>query len=111
MPEWKELTPVEGSCACLTCGCGAREHLPMDRWVAVGFGAAGYERDGVRTQTEPFDDDDPDAMLTVADVERMAAADPDHDWRIYFYAPLYEAEYQRHRNGAWVLVKKGDGFA
>jgi hypothetical protein len=41
----------------------------------------------------------------------MAAADPDHDWRIYFYAPLYEAEYQRQGDGCWVLIKKGEGFA
>jgi hypothetical protein len=41
----------------------------------------------------------------------MAMADPEHDWRIYFYSPMYEAEYQRQGLGVWVLVRKGQGFA
>ena len=107
-----------GRTVCLTCGCGAHELLSMGRLIAVGFGSAGFTRDGVtlwdenmrehemRTEERALDD-----FPTVAHVEAMAAADPDHDWRIYFYAPLYEAHYQRHGDGHWVLVRKGEGFA
>ena len=82
----------------------------MDRWIAVGFGDSGYSMDGTRVSTEPDHNGEGDEV-TVADVERMAAENPDHDWRIFFDAPLYSATYQRHRNGKWVLVKKGMGFA
>ena len=49
--------------------------------------------------------------MTGAEAEALAAADPDHDWRISLMGPLREREYQRHEDGAWVLVKTGDGFA
>jgi len=47
---------------------------------------------------------------TVAQAEKVAAADPDHDWRIVLYAPLHGEVYQR-QDGRWVLVEKNDGFA
>jgi len=109
--KWEKLPAVDGSVACLTCGCGARSDLELERHIAVGFGDAGYRKDGETTSTEPHSDEDWEKTPTVADVEKMALADPDHDWRIYFYAPLYEAEYQRQGDGVWVLVKKGLGFA
>jgi hypothetical protein len=76
----------------------------------VGFGDAGYSVDGLGRWSEGMAKDDED-FPTVGDVEKLAAADPDHDWRIYFYSPMYEAEYQRQGEGAWILVKKGEGFA
>ena len=106
---FEKLPAVEGSVACLTCGCGARSDLDMERHIAVGFGSAGYSRDGESLwdeQGQEFDD-----CPTVADVEKLAVADPERDWRIYFFAPLYEAEYQRQGDGVWVLVRKGMGFA
>jgi hypothetical protein len=80
----------------------------MERSIAVGFGSAGYSRDGEILWQEGHEEED---FPKVADVEEMAAADPEHDWRIYFFAPLYEAEYQRQGDGVWVLVRSGDGFA
>lgn len=83
--------------------------MPMDRHIAVGFGSGGYSKDGVtlwQEQNEEYDE-----TPTVQSVEDMAAKDPDHDWRIFFYAPLYESEYQRQGDGVWVLVRKGMGFA
>lgn len=109
---WEKLPAVEGSIACFTCGCGARSDLDPHRAIAVGFGDAGVTRDDetvwseASSSAETFDD-----FWTVAMVEEMAQADPDHDWRIYFHAPLYEATYQRQGDGVWVLVSKGDGFA
>lgn len=110
---WQKLPAVEGSVACFTCGAGARSDLPMERPICVGFGAAGYTKDGQCVWDEGMSPtiDDPDDAPTVGDVEKLALADPDHDWRIYFEAPLYSAEYQRQAEGVWVLVRKGEGFA
>ena len=108
--KWERLPAVDGSVACLNCGCGAGTDIGMDRMIAVGFGSAGYSRDGVSLYEESPDPDGPEPPL-VGDVEKLAAADPDHDWRIFFFAPLYEAEYQRQGDGVWVLVRKGEGFA
>lgn len=108
--SFEKLPAVEGSVACLTCGMGARTDLEMDRCIAVGFGSANYSRDGTCLWEESLliDGDEPP---TVQHVEDLAKADPDHDWRIAYYAALYEAEYQRQGDGVWVLVKKGMGFA
>lgn len=108
--NFEKLPAVEGSVACLTCGCGAKSDLDMNRGIGVGFGSAGYSKDGEilweESGAEEFDE-----LPTVQFVENMAKIDPNHDWRIYFYAPLYEAEYQRQGDGIWVLVSKGEGFA
>ena len=80
----------------------------MDRVIAVGFGSAGYMKDGDCLWEEGCDDE---TFPTAADVEAIAEKEPDHDWRIFFHAPLYDAEYQRHGPGEWVLISKGPGFA
>lgn len=111
MTIWEKLPPIKGHTACLTCGAGAHDTLPLDAVIAVGFGAAGYRKDDLCSQApEPLEESE-DEYLLVSDVEAMAVEDPDHDWRIYFFAPLYEAEYQRQGAGHWVLVSKGHGFA
>lgn len=107
---FEKLPAVEGSVVCLTCGCGARSDLNTERAIAVGFGSAGYSKDGETLWEEGMAGEEDD-FPSVADVEALAAADPDHDWRIFFYAPLYEAEYQRQGDGVWVLVSNGQGFA
>ena len=106
---FEKLPAVQGSVACLTCGCGARSDLEMERSIGVGFGSAGYSKNGEtlwQQGGEEFDE-----LPAVQHVEDMAKADPDNDWRIFFFAPLYEAEYQRQGDGVWVLVSKGMGFA
>lgn len=45
-----------------------------------------------------------------AEVEKLAAADPDHDWRVVMFGPLHGEEYQRHGPDQWVLVVKNEGF-
>lgn len=37
------------------------------------------------------------------DIERIAQADPNHDWRIHFDLPGYSHAYQR-QNGNWVRI-------
>lgn len=83
--------------------------LSLDSIIAVGFGSANCTKD------REFVYDEQDAVderyATCADMEALAVADPDHDWRISYYAPLYEAVYQRHDVGVWNLIEKGKGFA
>lgn len=95
-----------GSKGCVCCGA-MHQALEMDALIGVGFGDAGYSRNGTVVWNEATSEH----LITVADAERAAKADPDHDWRIFYYAPLYEAVYQRQSEGHWVLIEKGEGFA
>ena len=107
--SWTKLPAIEGRIACLTCGCGAHDQFDMESIIAVGFGSAGVTKDGIGVWDEQEAKNE--QYWQGKDAEAEAAKDPDHDWRIYMNAPLYEAEYQRHGANHWVLVKKGDGFA
>lgn len=117
---WKKEPAIEsGGPACLCCGTPT-DLFPMDGVIAVGFGAANVTCDGKSVYDEPmvyYDEkgepieDESLKYWTGADAEKAAAADPDHDWRISKFAPLYEAEYQRHDRGQWVLIRRGEGFA
>jgi len=104
--EWERCEPLEGQIK----GCihnYLEAYLPMDRELTVGFGEVSVIRDGEgvwRSVAYP-------AEKTAADMEEKAAADPDHDWRIRFNAPLSEAIYQRHGKAKWMLIAVGDGFA
>lgn len=109
---WERLPPLTIKEAgfrsgCLNCG-PQPTMISLDAHIAVGFGYAGVTKDGAEVWSESNIDEDP---WTVADAERAAAKDPDHDWRILFHGPLSEAEYQRHEANNWVLVRKGLGFA
>jgi len=112
---WTKLPPVQGSVACLVVGpdtvhaAGALSDLTMDRMLAVGFGSVTASCDDIGVYSERDVEDE--RFWSVQQVEDLAKADPDHDWRISFYAPLWEAEYQRQGDGVWVLVRKGLGFA
>lgn len=102
MTTWTKLPEVSPGGGCAHCG-GADEHLELTRTLENHcWGNAGVTCDG---ETVWMDE----GPITVAWVEKIAAADPDRDWRIWFRQPLYDAEYQR-QDGRWVLVSKGEGF-
>jgi hypothetical protein len=102
---WSKLEPLPAqSKGCLNCGA-VHESLRISAPLAVGFGFVSVTRDGERV----WEGDDEHVWLRR--FERRAAADPDHDWRVYFNAPLWEATYQRQGEKHWVLVEKGMGFA
>jgi hypothetical protein len=104
----EKLPPVEGSVACLTCGCGAHETMSMERLLGVGFGDVSVTKDGEHVYSE---NSAGELLWEGKDAEEAAVKEPDRDWRVHFYAPLYEAEYQRQGEKHWVLVRKGQGFA
>lgn len=76
--------------------------------IAVGFGAALIKKDGEIVFSEQPNDNQ---FRRLSSFERLAAKDPDHDWRCVLDAPLRSREYQRHGTKRWVLVKSGPGFA
>ncbi|KQM37971.1 hypothetical protein ASE59_11780 [Sphingomonas sp. Leaf10] len=87
--------------------------------IAVGFGFAACTKDGAIVLEEPrpsYDDngemlDDDQHYPTGADAEKLAVADPDHDWRIMLESPLLGRTFQRQGAGNWVLVEQNAGFA
>jgi len=110
MNGWTKLEPVAGGkTVCHVCQCGAHESLDPERRVAVGFGQAQIMRDGEVVWSDG--NKEFEACPTMREVEIKAAADPDHDWRVVFYGPLWGGTYQRHGTAHWVLVEKNDGFA
>ena len=102
-PWYKE--PVDkANVGCLNCGAPP---IVMERYrrLSVGFGQVMVTKDDECL----WGGDDWDVSAEPYSV--MAEQDPDHDWRIYYCSPMYEAEYQRQGEGEWILVKKGEGFA
>ena len=136
---WTKLPAWTGTVhlGCLTCSpVPENAHLcRLDRMLAVGFGAVTVTKNGTCLYDEQewmhrqgyrdplgMTDDELEAALetcgedlveypTLATYEALAAADPDHDWRVCFVAPLHEEEYQRQGPEAWVLIRSGEGFA
>lgn len=87
-----------------------RQVLPLEKVIAVGFGAAYVSRDGDTVWQEDVRADWND-LWTVAQAEQVAEEDPLHDWRIHIIGPLAEGHWQRQSAGQWVMYEKGDGFA
>lgn len=106
MTTWDKLPAYQGAHhkGCLHCG-QLHDALPINSVLAVGFGVVQVTRDGVTVWSGD------DEHVWLRRFENRAAQDPDHDWRVWFNAPLWDATYQRHGNQHWVLVEKGIGFA
>lgn len=107
---WEKIAAIEGKLGgCLNCGVRP-SFFPPDGVVAVGFGFAALTKDGELVWTEP-DEDDESSFLTGEQAEKIAAADPDHDWRIVLESPLSGRAYQRHEPNKWALIDQNNGFA
>jgi hypothetical protein len=110
MSAWTKLPALTGRPnPCLNCP-PIEATLEMDHTIAVGFGQAFVAKDDETVYYERYEMEEGD-YWTVADAERAAAADPDHDWRIVLDGPMHGETYQRQGEGRWVLVDKNDGFA
>ena len=108
---WKKLPAIEGKLGgCLN--CGPRPSLfPADGLIAVGFGFTGLMKGGECVYDEPHNAKSDDDYMTGAQAETLAAADPDHDWKIVIDGPLSGRTYQRHGPNEWALVEQNHGFA
>jgi hypothetical protein len=85
------------------------EVLSLESVIGVGHGYAALTRDG-----EPVFEENGkefDELITVADADRLAGADPQHDWKIHLVAFLDDRHYQREGEGRWVLVRRGYGLS
>lgn len=83
--------------------------LPLTATLGVGFGMCAVVKDGADVWYEdPHSDDE---YPTLQQFEDMAKADPDHDWRAIFDAPMWSGTWQRQGEGQWMLIERGMGFA
>ncbi len=110
---WTQLPPLKADkihvgCSCCSTACQVA-HADMP--IAVGFGSAIVTKDGECVYSEREGEE----IWTVADAERLAAAEPDHDWRIEKMGPLHGETFQRHATGEhagkWVCIESNPGFA
>ena len=98
---------------CIICSTASHK-LSMKRMLITGFGGCKVTRDGEIIYQEDIHEMekwDYDYPITAMMYERIAAKDPEHDWRIAFYGPMHEEEYQRQGPGCWVMIHSGPGFA
>lgn len=105
--------PLEGKdihkgCACCSTAC---QLAPMDMIIAVGFGIATATKDEQIVYSEPHDAESEDDYMTVEQLEALAAADPEHDWRIVKHGPMHGETFQRQGPGKWVCIESNEGFA
>ena len=119
---WQKMTSLDGRPNPCMCCPPIPARAPLEKIIAVGFGSAIATCDGelvadgenglifpyfpeshTPTRTEDF--------IRFADIEAIAQAAPDHDWRIDLFGPLHGETYQRQDIDTWLLVEKNDGFA
>lgn len=121
---WTKLPPLPGRPNPCLCCPPIPGKACLTKIIAVGFGGATATRDGdcvadgengllfVHGDSlecrEPIQTED---FIRFADIEKMAVADPDHDWRVQLHGPMHGEVYQRQGEGEWLLVEKDDGFA
>lgn len=108
------VEPGKAHDGCRFCGIPPTQ-APMDKIIAVGFGAAFVSRDGEqvldgeRRMESAMEGEG--GYLTFADAERLAVAEPDHDWRVTLHGPLHGETYQRQGPEVWLCIERNDGFA
>jgi len=111
--EWNKLPPLEGkdiNVGCICCSTAAQV-APLDMPIVVGFGAAFVTKDGETVYDGEQDWKDGNETKSVRDIEVMAKAAPDHDWRIVKRGPMHGETFQRHCDDTWVCVESNEGFA
>lgn len=95
---------------CLCCSTAAMI-APLDMIIAVGFGVAQAWKGDELIYSEAHSDEDEVEYMTVGELEKLADADPEHDWRIIKYGPMHGETFQRQGKDKWVCVESNQGFA
>lgn len=107
---WEKKPAIHGKHGgCLNCG-ERPDYFPPDGRIGVGFGMAALTKDGSLVWDEG-PDVGWDELMTGAQAEELASADPDHDWQIVLHGPLSGRVYQRHGPNEWALIEQDMGFA
>lgn len=111
MSNWEKLPGLESKAnPCLHCP-PILAKADMDKVIAVGFGSADLTRDDELVLDGERAFQRGKEVPTFADAEKLAVADPDHDWRVTLHGPLHGETYQRQGVKEWVLVETNEGFA
>lgn len=105
MVERKILHSVRSTMARLD----EEEILALDALVAVGIGYAALTRDGMPVYEAECGE--VEHAISVREAERLAATEPDHDWRIHLVALRDERHYRRDPDGQWHLYERGYGLS
>ncbi|AXH76803.1 MAG: hypothetical protein [Caudoviricetes sp.] len=79
----------------------------LDMTICVGFGTAQIEKDDVVF----FNGEQSDKIKTLAEFEAIAKKSPESKWICRMDAPLWNAIWERGKNGEWTCIKNGMGFA
>lgn len=87
-----------------------RRCLPLDKVIAVGFGAAWVSCDS-NTVWQEDSHAEWESLWTVRQAEDAAMKNPDADWRIHIVGALAEGHWQRQAANEWVMYEAGQGFA
>lgn len=115
--KWAQVEPLAQDRINVGCPCcsSAGRVAHLDRVLAVGFGDVTVSKDGEYLYSEIQQTHADKDYWTMRDAEKLAAEDPDHDWRVAFYGPLHGETYQRHNSGRWagqwVCIESNEGFA
>ncbi len=113
--EWEKRPALDGRPNPCLCCPPIPSTLPLKAIIAVGFGDAHASCGGRVVYREPTSHVEADVpqveYWNVWKVEKLAAADPDHDWQIVLFGPLHGEVYQRHGKREWSLIEKNQGFA
>lgn len=110
MSTWEKKPAIAGGIQGCACCPPVESKFPPNGVIAVGFGYAALHKGREVIWSEDGNTALSDCM-TGAEAEKLAAADPDHDWQIVMDGPLRGRTYQRHAPGEWVLIAKNEGFA
>ncbi len=119
---WEKLTPLDGRLNPCFCCPPIPAKAELGKIIAVGFGSAVATCDGMLVVDgengllcPPFWGADvprrTEEFITFEDIERIAQADPGHDWQIRLDGPMHGETYQRQGENLWLLVEKNEGFA
>ena len=96
---------------CLNCG-GTNRVLDMTTALYNSFGGWCITKDRkLYFQEDSQVEKSWEMNKTLAEIEKEAKKDPEHDWRAQFDLPLRGGEYQRHYDEGWILIESNQGFA
>jgi hypothetical protein len=104
MNKLTKRKPIEEFNHCLNCPPCAQT-FPLTSPLAIGFGIVTISKNNEIIWSGD------DEHVWLRRFEKRALKEPDNDWVLSINGPLYSAEYQRHGEGEWVLVGRGEGFA
>lgn len=89
--------------------CADKAALALGTLLLPGIGCASVSKNGEPViELQGLAGDDP---FTAGDAERIALAEPEHEWCIHMVGLLDERHYRREGPGLWRLYARGYGLS